>query len=300
MTHQLSSAILNQLMSWIILSLLAGLGDALRDAFSKKAAPTTHGALVTWSYSVCALPFFLPSLLLNIPESIPLVCWAYLLFNASCHVFGGIMLVRALHLSDLSLCVPMAAFTPVFLLVVGPLLTGDIPSTGGIIGATLVTLGSYVLNLSQSKRGFLAPFKALFEQQGSRIMLGLSLLWSITASVDRIAVKQVELSFWASAQLCAIAILLIPILIRKRAFSKPVGKRSLLLLGSIGCFNALSLGGYLVALTLAPVHYVVCIKRCSILFSVVLGRVLFKERFVSNRLPGAMIMLAGVIILSLW
>ena len=131
-------------------------------------------------------------------------------------------------------------------------------------------------------------------------MLGLALLWSVTASVDRIAVRQVELNFWASAQLCAIALLLVPIVLRKKAFSKAVSKRSLALLVSIGCFNALSLGGYLLALKAAPVHYVVCLKRCSILFSVALGGILFKEKFLANRLPGALLMLAGVIVLTVW
>lgn len=284
---------------WIILSLLAGLGDALRDAVSKKATTSIARPLVTWAYSLCALPFFMPNLLVNLPHSIPSSFWILLLFTSSCHVAGGLLLVKALQLSDLSLCIPMVAFTPVFLLVIGPMLTGDMPSTQGILGAVLVGIGSYVLNLDRTRNGLLAPIRALFQEKGARIMLGLALLWSITGSVDRIAVQRFNLSFWASAQLCTIAILLVPILIRYQAFSSPISKRSALSLLSLGGFNALSLGAYLFALQAAPVHYVICLKRSSILFSVLLGRVMFKEQFLVDRLPGAILMLAGVVTISL-
>lgn len=285
---------------WILLSLLAGLGDALRDAVSKKASATIPRPIVTISYSLCALPFFIPALIRNMPDSVPLSFWPFLLFTASCHVLGGLLLVKALHSSDLSLCTPMVAFTPVFLLVIGPILTGDVPSTGGILGAVLVALGSYVLNLGRSRSGFLGPIRALFEEPGSRIMLGLALLWSVTASVDRVALRSFELTFWASAQLCAIAVLLIPIVLRSGDYAVKWSPRTYTLLFALGGFNALSLGGYLLALQVAPVHYVICFKRCSILFSVLLGRLIFKESLLADRLPGALLMLVGVVIISLW
>jgi len=284
---------------WIFLSLLAGLADALRDAASKKAALQLPHPIVTLSYSLCALPFFIPTLIINMPDAVPPIFWLFLTFTASCHVVGGLLLVKALHSSDLSLCTPMVAFTPVFLLVVGPLLTGDTPSTGGVLGALLVATGSYVLNVGRSRRGFLAPLKALIDEPGSRIMLGLALLWSVTASVDRVALRLFELNFWASAQLCAIALFLLPIVLRSGGFAVKWSPRAMTMLMALGAFNALSISGYLLALKVAPVHYVICLKRCSILFSVLLGRLMFKESFLVDRLPGALLMLLGVVVITL-
>jgi drug/metabolite transporter (DMT)-like permease len=99
---------------WIPFALLAGLGDALRDALSKKASASIPRPLITWSYTLCALPFFLPTLARTMPDSLPLWMWWMLLGVASLHVLGGLMLVKALQLSDLSLCIPLIAFTPVF------------------------------------------------------------------------------------------------------------------------------------------------------------------------------------------
>lgn len=285
---------------WILLSLLAGLGDALRDAFSKKAARSIPGPLITWSYSLFALPFVLPSLLHNIPETIPAWFWPFLFGVAAAHVVGGLLLVKALQLSDLSLCTPMVAFTPVFLLVVGPILTGDLPSTYGIIGAILVALGSYILNLGKAQRDPLAPIRALFEERGTRFMLCLALLWSVTGSLDRIAVRHLDPSFWGSSLLCAIAILLLPIVSSRGALRQGISKRTAVVLLVIGGCNVLSIAGYLVALQTAPVHYVICVKRSSILFSALLGRALFAESLVADRLPGAFLMLIGVVVISLF
>jgi drug/metabolite transporter (DMT)-like permease len=286
-------------MTWVLLSLLAGLADAVRDSISKKASTTTPRALVTWSYSLCALPFFLPGMVRNIPADLPLEFWALLVFVSSCHVGGGLALVKALQISDLSLCIPMMAFTPVFLLVVGPALTGDAPTFSAIVGAVLVTCGSYVLNLGKARDGIIAPIRALLSERGARIMLGLALLWSITGSIDRIAMRHYDLSFWASAQLSMIAILLLPFVLRAGVLKVKSLKEAATHMLSLGTANALSLGAYLIALQTAPVHYVVCLKRSNILFAVVLGRLFFAEKAVAARLPGALLMLLGVILISL-
>jgi len=284
---------------WIVLALLAGVGDALRDALSKRASSSIPRPLISWSYALCALPFFIPSLVANIPESVPGYVWGLLGFVTCCHVVGGLMLVKALQLSDLSICVPMTAFTPVFLLVLAPMLTGDLPTASGVLGATLVTVGSYVLHLDKAKAGALAPFRALLSEAGPRIMLGLSFLWTVTACVDRVVVQSVNRTFWGSAQLCCIALAMFPVVLKKGGFKRPLQKGSYLSLLSIGGSNALSLGAYLFALQLAPVHHVVCLKRVSILFSVILGRLIFDERFLTERLPGAILMLAGVAVITL-
>ena len=230
---------------------------------------------------------------------IPGFFWLVLPCAAVLHITGGLLLVEALHLSDLSLCTPMVAFSPVFLLAIGPLITGDTPSSQGIIGALLVASGSYVLNVGHARHGLLAPLQALFRERGARIMLGLALLWSVTGSIDRVIVQSIDPYFWACAQILAISILLAPIVIHQRALRGGISLRSFGVLGVIGGFNALSLITYLIALSAAPVHYVICLKRSSILFSVILGRLLFSEGFVGARLLGALLMLVGVVVISL-
>jgi len=43
-----------------------------------------------------------------------------------------------------------------------------------------------------------------------------------------------------------------------------------------------------------------CVKRLSTPLSVVLGRLMFNESLLSDRLPGALLMLMGVVVISLF
>jgi len=285
---------------WIVLALMAALGDALRDTSTKKFAGSVSPLLISWSYSLFMLPFLAPLLIMAWPESIAGIFWPLITIVASLHVLGGIVLVRALHAGDLSLSAPLTAFTPVFLLITGPLITGDSVSTIGILGACLVVSGSYLLNLSKAKAGPLGPILALTRQPGARNMLFLAFLWSITGSIDRLALKSIPLSFWGPAQAFAIALFFLPVAVTRAnwrsIFEGPTFRRLLI----IGGTNALSFIPYLFALHMAPVYYVVCVKRTSILLSIPLGRSVFGEDTLGERLVGASCMLLGVVIISFW
>jgi drug/metabolite transporter (DMT)-like permease len=201
-------------------------------------------------------------------------------------------------MGELSLSAPLTAFSPVFLLGIAPFITGDAPTVNGIIGSCLVVLGSYLLNLSQTKLGFWAPIRALVSNPAPRLMLILAFMWSITGSIDRAALKEFELLFWGPAQMLAITVVYLPFAIfcrRGLAGDNPLRQGRAVL--TIGGFNALSYLTYLFALTLAPVYFVVCVKRSSILFSIFLGKHLFNEGNSAERLLGASLMIAGIAVI---
>lgn len=284
---------------WILLSLLAGVGDTMRDATAKYGATRIPRPMVTWSFSLCALPYFLPILLWQAPPELPLEFWFLALTMGVVHVLGGLGLTYALATTDLSLCIPMIAFTPVFLLVVGPFMNGHIPSAHAIFGTLLVTVGCYLLNISDIRRGLFGPIKALARDKGVRMMLVLSLLWSFSAAVDLNAVRMYGLSFWGAAEITAVALVFTPIAITKGAY-KNLPKGTWRILALIGFGNALSFGPYLMALHSTPALYVVCLKRSNIFFSLVAGRLFFGEDSLHGRLLGATLMFAGVCVISLW
>ena len=284
---------------WIILSLFAGLGDALRDASSKKFSARLPNILIASAYSTFALPFLLPLLLFNIPDQIPKNFWYLSAATSSLHVVGGLILVRALQLGELSLSAPLTAFTPVFLIIIAPLITGESLSYWGIVGSFMVVIGSYLLNLSKANAGFCAPFKALLHAPAARLMLLLSFIWSITGSIDRIAVQHFPLYFWAPAQMLLISLLYLPLVIYKKQLGAFNNKTTLTRLIMLGGFNAFSFLTYLYALTLAPVYFVICVKRSSIIFSILLGKKLFAEENIAEKLLGAGCMIFGVAIISL-
>ncbi len=284
---------------WIFLSLFSGLSDATRDAISKRGSGAIPHVMISWSYSLFALPFFLPVLLLSAPTELPLEFWLLALGIGAGHVLGSLGTVYALSRSDLSLCIPMTAFSPVFLLVVGPIMNGHVPSSHAILGTLLVTAGCYLLNISDVRRGLLAPLVSLAREPGVRMMLLLSVFWSFSAAIDLNAVRKFGLPFWAASELVAIAILFIPVVIYKKGLQgmTPMGWRTLPL---IGMANACSFGPYLLALSSTHALYVICLKRSNIFFALLVGRLMFGEDSLRGRLVGASLMFAGVAVISLW
>jgi drug/metabolite transporter (DMT)-like permease len=57
------------------------------------------------------------------------------------------MYQKALHIAPLSLTVPYLAFTPALLVVVAFLFLGEVPTTMGLFGVSIVTLSGYLLGL---------------------------------------------------------------------------------------------------------------------------------------------------------
>lgn len=283
---------------WIFLSLFAAAGDAARDSATKRFASKVPLILISWSYSLFMVPFCLPGMLKNCPEIIPENFWPLLWCIASMHVISGIVTVTTIKSGDLSLTIPLSAFTPVFLLFTSPFLTGDSIGAIGIVGALMVFSGSYLLNISHTRYGILGPLKAIASQPGARGMLFLSFLWSITGSIDRIAVRLVPIEFWGGAQMLAISALFLPIVLLSRQAHLIFVPKNFVRLALIGAVNAFSFFPYLAALHRAPAHFVVCVKRTSILFSIILGGMIFKEKNLAERLAGALLMLTGVIVIS--
>ena len=285
---------------WVLLSILAGFGDALRDTASKRSPDSIPPILISWSYSLLTIPFVLPLLIQEIPAQLPLNFWLLLSTICALHVLGGLVLVKSLNSSDFSIAIPLTAFSPVFLLLLGPIISGDSVSLIGAFGAGLVVCGSYLLNISRIKAGLLAPLKALVSQPGARGMFFLSFLWSVTSSIDRLAMRSYPLTFWAPAQIILLALFFLPIVIFQGHLKTLFKRKTLLTLLPIGACNALSFIPYLFCLQIAPAQYVICVKRTSILFSLLLGRAVFKEDSLGERALGATLMFLGVAAISLF
>lgn len=59
-------------------------------------------------------------------------------------------------------------------------------------------------------------------------------------------------------------------------------------------------GFYLIAIQYTYISYVVSVKRFAIIISVAIGYFLFKEKNIKERLIGAIVMVIGVILISLF
>lgn len=282
-----------------IYALLSALFESLKDVSSKMGLKDMDEYLVTWAFGFFALPFLaLPFLFISIPH-LGGQYWIALLFDGALNVIATILQLRAIKKSDLSLTIPLLAFTPLFLLIMSPLILGQFPTLLGVIGVILIVIGSYVLNIKRRNAGYLAPFKAMLEHRGPRLMLYAAFLLSITSSIDKIGVLNSSPLFWAVSVHSFTSITLAPVIIREINHHLKLTKPDIRLLLAVGFFSALAIVTQYIAITTLLVPYVIAIKRTSTIMSVLFGYLIFKEKGIKGRLLGAAIMVVGVILITL-
>jgi uncharacterized membrane protein len=172
-------------MHWFPLALICALSLALADTASKKWLADRGADELT------LIRFGLPGLLLapilliqGIPAPPP-IFWAWLAAAMPLEIVAMLLYVRAIRDSPLSATLPYMAFTPVFTVATGQWLLGEAVSARGLFGILLVVLGAWGLNLEQvgrHPRTWLAPFRAIVRERGSRLMLMVAAIYSVTAS----------------------------------------------------------------------------------------------------------------------
>lgn len=282
---------------WLPFALLTALLTSCQDVFIKKAAEKVDPYVIAWAWIFFSLPFLYPLLLTQNAPPLGSLFWETVLTATAILTLASIFYVKALQRADLSVAVPMLAFTPVLLLGTSPIMVGEFPKLTGLLGIFLVVAGSYVLNLKEKHRGYLAPFRSLIRHPGSRYMLAVAVLFSISANLDKIGIKQSSPLLWVIALNTALAVTLGVIMFKKTQNIGQQIKQGWPFLILVGFFNAFALFSHMIALQLTLVAYVIAIKRTSVLFTSLFGFIFFKEKGLAERLSGVLLMVAGVLVI---
>lgn len=287
-------------MTWFFLSCITALTQAVKDVFLKKSLTDLDAGAVMFGYCLTAAVALWLVVAMGPPVELAPSFWPLLAVTGSLGGFAYWLYGRALKAGDLSLTLPMLAFTPLFLLFTSPLTVGEFPDTGGLVGIALVVAGAYVLNLRQSRGGIWGPIRALFTNPGSRFMLAVSALWSLGANLDKLGLFASSPLYWGAATYTAVALALLLGQVRHgRTMARQLAARP----GRIalaGVLEAVGLGCQMLALPLTQVSYVIAVKRLSIVFGVLLGAAVFREPDLVHRLPGALLMVAGVFFIAVF
>jgi drug/metabolite transporter (DMT)-like permease len=212
---------------------------------------------------------------------------------------AGLLYMRALKTAPLSVCAPMMAFTPIFLIVTGWLVLGEALSFWGIAGISGIALGSYLLHLQERQSGWFAPLTALWRLPGPRWMFLAAALYAVTSALGKLAVLSSSPTFFG---------LFYPTIFSGfMAAGYPWSSRPGLLLIQrplwgllIGVCMTISIMCHFQGISLAPAAYLIALKRTSLLFSVLYGGLWLGEGQFTSRLFGAGCMLLGVLVVTLW
>jgi len=282
---------------WLIPALFNPIFESLRGVVSKKASKNSSIVTISLFNNLIPLLFFTP--LLFFIE----LKWNWE-FVWSTLVAGGLnataiyLFHKAVSLEDISLVAPLTSFSPLFLLVTSPLIIGEYPAQKGVAGIVLIFIGSYLLNAGKGTEGILAPIVSLVKRKGARSMLLVALIWSVSANFDKKAILASSIWQYAFFINLVITLCVAGYMFATKSFRMSEIRLEWKNLITIGLIVTGANFVHLIAITLTKVAYVVAIKRTSGLISVLLGRVVFKEGSIKQRLIAALVMFAGVLLIS--
>ncbi len=286
-------------MSWFLFAISTAFLESVRDIFNKKTVDKVDEYVITFSLNLLTALFSLPLFLFNDIPGLGNNFWYAVIAIGILNTIAFLLFFKAIKASDLSIVAPITTLSPLLLLITSPFLVGEFPNAVGILGIFIIVIGAYVLKFQDKSRGYLAPFKSLFKETGSRLMFGVVLVWSLTANIDKIGVQNSSPIMWAIAGHLSVCVFTFPILLFK---SKPnlnnikSNARNLIL---IGFLNALAILSQMTALQMALVSFVIAVKRTSALFNVLWGWLIFKEQDIKERIAGSIIMILGVVVITL-
>ncbi len=283
---------------WFALALLCALAWAVVDALCKGALRTHPAQAVLGARWLYALPLLLPYALL---EPLPLdgAFWLVLAVSAPLEVWAMFLYLRALALSPLSLTAPLLAWTPVFSAGFSALTLGEVPGAAGLAGVLLVSAGSWLL-YSRPGCGALETLRAVGCDRGARLVLVVALVFSLTSALGKLGLAHSSAVVFGPFYVLALACCLAAVAAARgelRTLALALRPNPWFL--GIGAGVAAMTALHFAALELTKVAYLLAVKRSSLLASVAVGRVFFGERGLGRRLPGAALMLAGVLLLGL-
>lgn len=280
---------------WVIYALLCALFLATSDALAKRILETEDERWVAWIRISLAAPFLLPFLFFTPVPALDRTFWIATAAALPLEILAILLYIRAIKISPLSVTVPFLAFTPIFLVVVAYLVLGERPGSRQLLGIICIVAGGYLLNVRASKEGLLGPVRAVFREKGSVLMLLVALIYSVTSTLGKLAINHSGPVFFGAIYFTLVTVAFSPFVLAGNGRPRPRWRWGLL---GVGLFYGLMALFHYLALSMTQVAYMISVKRTSIIFSVVYGWLLFRERDIGERLLGSAVMLVGVVLVT--
>jgi drug/metabolite transporter (DMT)-like permease len=210
-----------------------------------------------------------------------------------------LLLMKALQVSPMSLCIPFMAFTPVFLIGTGYVMIGELPSWIKLAGVGLIVVGSLLMHRRLFAEGWWSPIKAVMREKGSRYILLVALILSITNPIEKRLVTMSDPLTQAFSYCIGLCLLFAVLVWARHADCGAVMRTTPKWAVLAGVMDAAALLLQFFTYSYLAVVITISIKRAGIVLSVLAGWLIFREREITDKVIAASVMLGGVLILYL-
>jgi len=288
-------------MAWLVLSLVSAFFLATADAVTKRYLSGCRPGEMTIIRFGSIGVLLLPLLWVEPWPQLPPPFWGLLGVAVPIEILAMWLYMKAIRASPLSHTLPYLAFTPVFNILTGYLGLGETVSPVGLAGILLVVSGAWLLNLAKSSDGtsaFMAPFKAILREEGSRLMLITAALYSVNSVVGKGMLGYASPLFLGSFYFLLIAVVAGFVFVRKGDGSWASMRKHPWAILFVGIFMAAMVLSHFYAVIRIEVAYMVAVKRTSLLFGILYGAWLFNEKGLAHHLLAGALMVAGVFLIA--
>lgn len=288
----------------LIVALLKSLGELAWKVFTdgKKSSSIDEYALSLGTRLLSFIILLPVAIFIGIP-AITNSMWAILWISSILGAIATVTALKAVKYWDLSLVSPLSALTLPFLLISAYVITGEVPNTYWYIWVATIFIGTYFLQINEAKHWLLGPIYAVINNKWARYMLITAIIWSITSPLDKLWVVDLWALQWMFLSNAWITIVLIAYMaIKKKPFSlkKMTEGHVLKKVWIITLIWGIAIFLQMLALKYTLVIYVIALKRASWMFSVFLWYFFYQERNIVQKFVAALIMLAWVLIISIF
>jgi uncharacterized membrane protein len=291
---------------WFLFALASAIIYSFRGILEKMIIGKTNRYILGFAVRVFALPFFFipfifyPSLATPLYHPTHQFWFAIAFICFICTPLETIFYYKALKQEEVSFVLPLLSLAPVITLIFSALFLKEFPNIFGIIGVLLLLIGIYTLKLDLAKEGLFEPFRHIKNSKGAQMMSIVFLSLGIGSVLDKVGVSATNAYVYAAVNYLTISIVLFLItIIKARSYLKELKKywKQFFILGSVVAGYTLL---YDIALQDSFASYAIAIRNASIIFTIILGYLFFKEKDLKQKLLAAVIIAAGLIFIKVW
>jgi drug/metabolite transporter (DMT)-like permease len=288
-------------MEWLSLSLICAFSMATADAATKRWLSDYSAQELVVVRFVSSGLLLAPLLFIQSWPKLPAVFWGWVGAMIPLEIIAMWLYMKAIQESPLALTLPYLAFTPVFVVLTGFLLLDERISVQGWCGIILVVIGAYALNLKQAagQTSWLAPLRAIAYEPGSRLMLMVAAIYSLTSVMGKGALQYTSPVFFAPFYFCTLGVITLFLLIWSGTTTINILWRRPAQHLAVGTAMAVMILSHLAAIQFVEVAYMIAVKRTSLLFGILYGAILFQEPDPIRNLTAGSLMVSGVVLIAL-
>ncbi len=285
---------------WFVLALVAALCQVLRNTVMKRLGHSLDEYINVWGRFTFLLPFAAIFVLWNgVPPVKPGFLLACVTFGI-CQTISTMALSKALKLGEISMVTALWKVSLLILVVLGYFTLKETPTVLGVAGILISMTGVYLLNVNRAHIAWWAPLAVLFTDRGLRYTLLAACFFAPSVVTIKWAMSLSDPYMGTLGGYIAASLIVTPIVLvtsRRHFADVPRYWKAFVSFGLFAALTTVSQGtAYLLTLS----SYVEAVKQVEILLAMGIGVVIFGERQkVRDIAPGAAVMLAGVVLLSL-